>query len=133
VLFRLRLGGGELLAAVLLGTLTVTATVAWGWLGISLLRTSTLFDAWAFGGGIFLAAIGGAIVPTDLLPDVVRRLGPASPIHWSVRGFRTVFLDGGGVADVTRPLLVLAAFTAGFTLLALATFDAGRPKIGRLQ
>jgi len=141
--FTLILGGAGLLfglsvgdawaAVVLLGLLTVTSTVAWGWLGVALVPTSTLFDAWAFGGGILLAALGGAIVPTDLLPDVVRRIGPISPIHWAVKGFRTVFLDGGGLADVGRPLLVLAAFTAGFTLLALGLFDSGRPKVGRLQ
>ncbi len=132
VLFDLR-PNGSAVALVLLGITTVTATVAWGWLGLAVLRTSTLYDAWAFGGGIFLAAIGGAIVPNDLLPAVVRDVGPASPIHWSVTGFRTVFLDGGGLDDVTQPLLVLCAFSAGFTLMALALFDASRPKIGRLQ
>ncbi len=141
--FTLILGGAGLLfgltvgdawaAVALLGLLTVTSTVAWGWLGMALLPTATMFDAWAFGGGILLAALGGAIVPSDLLPDVVKPLGPISPIHWAVSGFRTVFLDGGGLGDVGRPLLALAAFTGGFTLVALGLFDSGRRKTGRLQ
>ncbi|RYF80637.1 MAG: ABC transporter permease [Comamonadaceae bacterium] len=73
---------------------------------------------------VLMAAIGGIMVPTFVMPEFMQRVAQASPMNWALEGLMTVLLRGGGVADVAAPVLQLAAFAT--VLFALATSLFGR-------
>jgi len=123
----------EFLGIAALLILTTTTIVAWGWLGIALMPSNSLFDAWVYGGAIFMAAIGGAIVPFGLLPAAVQPVARISPIYWLIDGFRTLLIDRGTTEDILGPILALAAFTVGFAALAVLRFDPTTRRDGRQQ
>jgi ABC-2 type transport system permease protein len=112
---------------------TVCVGLAWGCLGYVASPTNAMFDAWCYGGGVVLAAVGGAISPLGLLPDVVQRVAPLSPVYWTMKSFRAVLLDGAGFGAVVKPTLTLLAFAAVFVVVAGLAFDPARQKAGRLE
>jgi ABC-2 type transport system permease protein len=65
---------------------------------------------------MLFAALGGSMIPAEMLPSWMRPLQSVSPVYWAVDGFLDVML-GAGVADVlphVGALLVIAAVTLGF-------------------
>ncbi|WP_225784276.1 ABC transporter permease [Xenophilus sp. Marseille-Q4582] len=73
---------------------------------------------------VVMAAIGGIMVPTFVMPEFMQRVAQASPMNWALEALMTVLLRGGGVADVAAPvgrLVLLAAL-----LFALAGWLFGR-------
>lgn len=120
-----------LLSPVLVATVCVG--LAWGCLGYVLSPTNAAFDAWCYGGGVVLAAIGGAISPLGLLPAVVQDVAPVSPVYWTMKAFHSVLLDDAGVGAVVKPSLTLLAFAAILMLVAGLLFDPAREKAGRLR
>jgi ABC-2 type transport system permease protein len=72
------------------------------------------------------AGLGGALVPLALLPPWAAPAAPFVPSYWAVEGMRHA-LAGGAVG---RDVLVLAAFGAGFALLAALLF---RPEQGKVS
>ena len=65
--------------------------------------------------GVVLAALGGLWVPVDIFPSSMRTLAHAMPSYWYARLGRDVV---AGTAPSVLAVLVLAAFTAGFAVLA---------------
>lgn len=78
---------------------------------------------------LFFAGLGGALAPHATLPGWTRSLAPGVPSYWAMRGFTTVILDGGGVADVLVPAAALSAFAVGLTALTLVFFRADQRKL----
>jgi ABC-2 type transport system permease protein len=112
---------------------TVAVGLAWGCAGYVVSPTSATFDAWCYGGGVVLAAIGGAISPLGLLPEVVQEVAPISPVYWTMKAFRSVLLDGAGFGAVVKPTLTLLGFAAVLMLVAGLFFDPAKAKGGRLR
>jgi ABC-2 type transport system permease protein len=112
---------------------TVCVGAAWGCLGYVLSPTNATFDAWCYGGGVMLAAIGGAISPLGLLPKLVQNIAPVSPVYWTMKAVQAVLLDNDGFGGVVKPTLTLLAFAAALTIVAGLFFDAGKQKAGRLR
>lgn len=69
-------------------------------------------------GNIILAAVGGIMVPTFVMPATLQTVAGLSPMNWGLQGFLDVLLRGGGVAEVWPEAAALFAF--GAALLALA-------------
>jgi ABC-2 type transport system permease protein len=111
---------------------TVCVGLAWGCVGYVVSPTNATFDAWCYGGGVVLAAIGGAISPLGLLPQVVQEVAPLSPVYWTMKAFRSVLLDGEGFGAVVKPTLTLLAFAAVMMIGAGLFFDPAKQKAGRL-
>ena len=65
--------------------------------------------------GVVLAALGGLWVPVDIFPSSMRTLAHAMPSYWYAQLGRDV---AAGTAPSVLAVLVLAAFTAGFAVLA---------------
>lgn len=76
---------------------------------------------------VVMAAIGGIMVPTFVMPDFMQRVAQASPMNWALEALMTVLLRGGGPADVAAPVLRLALLAA--VLLALAAWLFGKRRI----
>ena len=71
---------------------------------------------------IILAAIGGILVPSFVMPQYMQVLSLASPLHWCLESFYTLFLRGGDWAVLLPDLAGLLIFSLicfGFTFLQL--------------
>lgn len=79
-------------------------------------------------GAMVLGGIGGALVPVEQLPGWAEAIAPVTPQYWAMEGHRVVFLDGGSVADVIAPVLVLTAIGVGAASLATVRFRADETK-----
>ncbi|HTK17119.1 MAG TPA: ABC transporter permease, partial [Acidimicrobiia bacterium] len=82
-------------------------------------RTAQQAGSFASAGMVLFGAIGGALVPINVLPDWARAIAPATPTYWVMRGFRAVILDGRGLGAVIAPIAVLGAMTVLFALVAV--------------
>jgi ABC-2 type transport system permease protein len=71
---------------------------------------------------------GGALVPWELMPGWIARIGRLTPVHWAVTGMREVVLDGGGWAAVLPSIVALGAFTAIFVIIAGWQFDVSKQR-----
>jgi ABC-2 type transport system permease protein len=69
--------------------------------------------------GMVLALLGGAMVPIEVFPPVMRTLSHATPHAWAIEAFHRLLLNGGGITDILPQLAALLAFAVG--LLALAS------------
>jgi ABC-2 type transport system permease protein len=121
LLFDLHLRGswvGMALVALAFGL----SLVGLGFLLLAVCRTVMQLNALTNIGTMVLGGLGGAITPITSLPDWARAIAPAVPSYWAMRGYRTVILDGGGVADVLVPVAVLLAFGIGYALIAAFRF-----------
>ncbi len=73
-------------------------------------------------GNIILAALGGIMVPTHVMPEFMQSVTVVSPMSWGLQGFLDIFLRGGGVADVlpeVASLLLLGVIALAVALLAM--------------
>jgi ABC-2 type transport system permease protein len=76
------------------------------------------------GLGIGLAALGGSMVPLEILPAGVRVVAHVTPHAWANGAMAEIVRRDGGIGDVALELAVLAAYAA--VLLALATWQLRR-------
>jgi ABC-2 type transport system permease protein len=67
---------------------------------------------------VLMAAIGGIMVPTFVMPAFMQNLARLSPMNWGLEGLLTVLLRGGGVAGAAPHALRLLVFAA--LMLALS-------------
>ncbi len=65
---------------------------------------------------LLLSAIGGILVPTYVMPDIMRSISVISPLNWALEGFYKLFLRGGGFIDI----LPNVALLIGFFLLVMS-------------
>src|SRR5436305_957445 len=72
---------------------------------------------------IVLAGIGGALVPSTVLPSWARTVAPVTPSYWAMRGFRNIIVGGSGFGGVTASLGALAVFSVVFSLVAANRFS----------
>jgi ABC-2 type transport system permease protein len=85
-------------------------------------RTLQQANAVAFGGLVLFGAIGGALVPINVLPAWAHTLAPATPTYWAMRGFRSVILSSSGLNAVTLPATILLAMSLAFAAISVAKF-----------
>ncbi len=133
------LGGGALLFDLrlrgsLAGFLLVTAGLALmevtlGFALLSICRSVLQLNALTNAGAMLLAGLGGAVAPVDLLPGWAQAVAPATPAYWAMRGYRSVTLESGGVADVLGSVAVLVAFSAAFAAVAAWRFRIEDAKV----
>ena len=73
--------------------------------------------------GLVLGALGGAMVPLDLLPETIRTVAQFTPQGWAMLGFRDLQW-GGSILDIADNLGVLVAM--GIGLAAVASWSLRR-------
>jgi len=61
---------------------------------------------------VLMAALGGIMVPTFVMPAAMQTLAALSPMNWGLEALLTVLLRGGGVASAAPLLLRLLGFAA---------------------
>lgn len=109
------------LLAALLTAWTVTLLALGTAVGVAVRSQGELSAAYDL-GGMLLSCLGGALVPLASMPAWVRRVAPASPGYWAVRGLHAALAGDG-------PLTArCCAALTGFAVLcaAAAWWRAGR-------
>ncbi len=81
-------------------------------------RTVNQLQALQNVGAMTLAGLGGAFVPPSQLPGWAQAVGPFTPTHWAMEGYRGALLDRATPVDVALELAIL--FGAGLVLFVLA-------------
>ena len=71
---------------------------------------------------VLMAAVGGIMVPTFVMPAVMQKLAAWSPMNWALEALLTVLLRGGDVAATLPHVGRLVAFAALMWLLAVVLF-----------
>lgn len=120
-LFDFRITGSVVAIALIIVVLALSLS-AFGMAVTAVARTMQQLNAIGSVGGFGMAMIGGAWVPVSSMPGWAQAIAPVMPTYWAMKAFRSVILEGGGVADIVVPLLVMAGFGVAFTLLAAAKF-----------
>jgi len=141
VLATMLFGGGLVFGLPLRGSLpgAIALTAAFGvflmamaLLLVALCRTLNQVNVVASMVGMVLAGLGGALAPPDSLPGWARHLAPLSPARWAMRGYESLFLERGGLADVLAPVAVLVGAAVVCFVLAAWRFRFGDDKIGEV-
>ncbi len=70
--------------------------------------------------GLALGALGGCMIPYQVMPAAMQSIARLIPHSWAVLGLQSLIRDGGGLASVAPNLAVLAGWA--IVLLALATW-----------
>ena len=70
--------------------------------------------------GLALGALGGCMIPFQVMPPAMQSIARLIPHSWAVLGLQDLIRDGGGLAAVAPNLLVLLGFSV--VLLSLATW-----------
>jgi ABC-2 type transport system permease protein len=113
---------GPLVALVPLVLGFALCLVLLGVLVTALCHTLQQANAVAFGGLVLFGAIGGALVPINVLPAWARSVAPVTPTYWAMRGFRSIIFTGSGVSGVVLPTVILLAMGAAFAAISLFRF-----------
>lgn len=115
----LSLQGVDLAALAVVLLAISAAAVGLGLALASLMRTSG--QALAIGPlvNVLMAAAGGIMVPTFIMPAPMQALAHASPMNWALEALLTVLLRGGSLPQV-QPLLWPLLALAGAALAVAA-------------
>lgn len=95
---------------------------------VALCRTVEQLDAVGTALADLFGAVGGALVPSFILPKLVEDIAPATPVYWAVDTSRAVILEGEGLSAVWGPSAVLLGFATVFALVAASRFRFAEPK-----
>ncbi|MFW2381675.1 MAG: ABC transporter permease [Acidimicrobiales bacterium] len=67
--------------------------------------------------GLVLAAVGGAMAPVEIFPDVMQTTARFTPHFWAVEGLQSS-LTSGDTGSIVKPLAILAAIATGVLVVS---------------
>lgn len=113
------------------GLMLMASTVSIAALGYAVFiavvaRTTEQATTLGGAGNIILAALGGIMVPSFLMPAAMQQIGQLSPMAWGLEGFLDVLLRNGGVALAWPKALALTVFGVALTAMALTAMRRAR-------
>ncbi len=113
------------LSLLLIVVAAATACTAFGMLLSAVSKTS----AQANGLGTFLilamSSIGGAWIPTALMPDFIQTISKGTIVYWSMDGFLKVLWSGAPVGAILPHLGILLGIAVTITSVSLWRFKRG--------
>jgi ABC-2 type transport system permease protein len=59
---------------------------------------------------LLLSAIGGILVPTYVMPEIMRKISMMSPLNWSLSGFYQIILRGADLSGIIFNCTLLVLF-----------------------
>ena len=120
IFFQIRLGNLTALAVVSLAL--ALAANGLGLLVASLGKTEAQVGGWSVLLAITLAALGGMMVPSFIMPGAMKTLSLFTPHAWALAGYHDVMVRGLGVQEVLPETGVLLGFGGFFFILAFWQF-----------
>ncbi len=121
--YGLRITGSAPGVALVAFVLVITV-IAMGLAVTVVVRTMQQLNAVANIVPVALGALGGALMPLVTLPTWVHHVAPATPQYWAMRGFDGLILDGDGLRSAMLPVIVLFAYAAVFSVVAVVGLGA---------
>ena len=109
---------GDWLPYTVLSSAVSLAALGYGLLVSVVARTTEHAVVLGGGGIIIMAAIGGIMVPTYVMPDIMQTVAQWSPMGWALSGFQNLLLNQYELSQIANELGKLTAF--GLTALSLA-------------
>jgi ABC-2 type transport system permease protein len=120
VVFGIKLG--HLPALVLVSLALAAAANGLGLLVAALGKTEPQVNALSVLLAITLSALGGMMVPTFIMPNLMKTLSLFTPHAWALTGYHDVIIRGLGVKAVLAETFVLLGFASFFFVVALWRF-----------
>lgn len=120
ILFGIKLG--NLPALIVVSFALAAAANGLGLLVAALGKTEAQVNGFSVLLAITLAALGGMMVPTFIMPDVMKTLSLFTPHAWALAGYHDIIIRGLGVKQVLLEVEVLLGFACLFFVLALWRF-----------
>ncbi len=120
VVFKMKLG--HLPALAIVSFALAAAANGLGLLVAALGKTEPQVNALSVLLAITLSAIGGMMVPTFIMPDLMKTLSLFTPHAWALAGYHDVIIRGLGVKAVLTEALVLFGFASVFFAIAFWRF-----------
>ncbi len=121
VLYGIRVSG-SVVGFLLLAVASSLMVASFGLLIAALGRTEAQCRAFAVPAVLTMSFLGGAWIPTFMMPAWVQPISQMLPTRWAVDGFDLVTWRGLGLTEVLPALGVVMAFAVGFATIALARF-----------
>lgn len=101
-------------------TLVVSlAATGFGLLVSSLARSQAQVSAFVAPSIIVMAAVGGIMVPTFVMPPVMQRIGQLSPLNWGLEAYLDIVLRGAGFAQLVPEMASTLVFAGCSFAIAL--------------
>ena len=87
-------------------------------------RVNTTEQATTIGGvgNLLLAAVGGVMVPTYVMPEAMKNISGYSPMNWGLEGFLTVLLREGSFTDILPEIMKLLSLSAVCLFFAVTSY-----------
>jgi ABC-2 type transport system permease protein len=120
LLFGIQLG--NLPALIVLSLALAAAANGLGLFVAALGKTEAQVGGFSVLLAITLAALGGMMVPTFIMPDVMKTISLFTPHAWALAGFHDIIIRGLGLKQVVLEVGVLLGFACLFFVLALWRF-----------
>ena len=121
--------GGQALQLSSNAWLLFPMTISISMLAISLamliaVRVDTTDEATTIGGvsNLLLAAVGGVMVPTYVMPAAMQNIASYSPMNWGLEGFLTILLREGSFIDIVPEMIKLLSLSALFLFVAVLSY-----------
>jgi len=113
---------GNLPALVIVSLALAAAANGLGLLVASLGKTEAQVNGLSVLLAITLSALGGMMVPTFIMPDLMKTLSLFTPHAWALAGYHDVIIRGLGPQAVLTETAVLLGFASFFFAVALWRF-----------
>ena len=120
VVFGIRLG--DLPALVIVSLALAAAANGLGLLVAALGKTEAQVNGLSVLLAITLSALGGMMVPTFIMPDLMKTLSLFTPHAWALAGYHDIIIRGLGTKDILSEMFVLLGFAFIFFVIALWRF-----------
>jgi len=114
--------GNDPWALLLVAAATALAANGMGLMITALAKTREQMGGLASLLSVTLAAVGGMMVPTFIMPDAMQLISKITPHAWALKGFQDVIVRGMGTAEVLPNVGVLLIFAAVFFAIAMWRF-----------
>lgn len=114
--------GNDLLALVLITLAAAAASTGLGLLVAALGKTAEQIGGISTLMVITLAAVGGVMVPSFVMPDFMQTLARISPHAWALAGYQDIIVRGLGTTAILPEVGALMAFALVFFSLAVWRF-----------
>lgn len=89
---------------------TAAASTGFGVLVAALARTPEQSSTLAATGAVLMGVFGGIMVPTVVMPQVMKNLAMISPMYWAHQAYLDVFLREASFNGILPKLVVLTVF-----------------------
>lgn len=110
--------GSSIGAVVLLSCALITCSTSMGMLIASVSKS----ESQVVGLSLFLvlstAALGGTMVPLNIMPDIMQDISRIVPQSWALIGYQNLFVRDQGIVSIVPNIAVLLGFSAVFFVIS---------------